>query len=306
MKYVSNSEIQTFKRCRRKWWLTYWRKLHLIRGKVHKPREVGDLVHKRLDRYYQGGMTDDVLEELKDDIKWMNEHFPDQEKEVKQIGELARIMVEGYFEWIEETGADAHLEVVAPEQNVMAPMPELGVVMLGKLDVRVNNMQTGGRQFLETKTTGSFADLIKTADSNEQLLEYHLLEQMTGDDETRSDGSILNMLKRVKRTKAAKPPFFMRHPVPHNLDELRTFYLRTYGVITKILDLEHDLGEGGDPMIHAYPSPKRDCTWDCDFFSICSMMNDPNKQAEEMISISYEEHDPNARYSDLTGKESEE
>ena len=29
---ASNSEIQTYKRCKRKWWLTYYRKRQLIRG----------------------------------------------------------------------------------------------------------------------------------------------------------------------------------------------------------------------------------------------------------------------------------
>ena len=303
MRSFTNSEIQTYKRCRRKWWFGHWLKLKLIRGKVSKPREVGSLVHHIIDRYYQGGMIADVMEELALELEGMNAQFPDQEKDVIAIGELSRIMLEGYFEWVEETGADAHLEVVAPEQMVQVEMPELGVMLRGKLDVRVKNRQTGGRQFLEHKTVSSFADKIDLADMDDQLLEYHMLESLTGDTDERSDGTILNMLRRVKRTATAKPPFYMRFEVPHNRDELRTFYLRTRGVIMDILQTESRLAEGEDPMTVVYPTIDRSCTWQCDFFSVCSMMNDPNKHADDLISLTFEQHDPNARYSSDTGKE---
>ncbi len=303
MRGFTNSEIQTWKRCRRKWWFGHWLKLKLIRGKVSKPREVGSVVHRRIDRYYQGGMVADVMEELALDIEGMHAEFPDQEKEIKGVGDLSRIMLEGYFEWIEETGADSHLEVIAPEQAVEVEMPELGVKLRGKLDVRVRNLQTGGRQFLETKTVGSFADKVDLADMDEQLLEYHMLESLSAETDERSDGSILNMLRRVKRTVTAKPPFFMRFEVPHNRDELRTFYIRVRGVISDILHAESRLTAGEDPMAVVYPTVDRSCTWQCDYFSVCSMMNDPNKHADDLIELTFERHDPNARYSSATGKE---
>ena len=303
MKLVTNSEIQTFKDCRRKWWFSHWRQLRRKRQTARVPREVGDVVHKRIDRYYQGGMVDDVMAELEKDQARMLEQFPDQEKDVKEIIEFARIMLTGYFEWLEETGADAHLTILESESVVRTEILE-GVELGGKLDARVFNSETNARQFLETKTTGSFDELLKLAHLNEQFYEYHLLERLTQeDDDPRTDGTLLNMLRRVKRTSRAKPPFYAREPVWHNETELRSFYHRVIGTISDILRVEYQLANGENPLRVVYPRPSRDCSWKCDFADVCPMVDDDNVDHEGYLEAHFERHDPNQRYS---GTESEE
>jgi len=48
---IANSELQTFKRCKRKWWLSYYRRLHLRREGVGA-LSIGNMVHAPLEAYY--------------------------------------------------------------------------------------------------------------------------------------------------------------------------------------------------------------------------------------------------------------
>lgn len=301
MKQISNSEIQTFKRCRRKWWLGFYRQLLRVEPEVSRPRDIGSLVHRRLDSYYSGGMEDDVLALLVDDQKEMKEEFPEeQHAEVDEVIEYARIMLEGYFEWINETGADANLEIIGPERSVLVDLPAVeGVKLSGMLDVRVFDHDQQAHAFLETKTVGNFADQEQIAHMNEQFYTYHLLERLDllqQDIQTRTDGAILNMLRRIKRTSSAKPPFYKRVPVWHNDEELRAFYTRTIGVVRDILMVEAALDAGGDPLQVCYPTIDRSCTYMCDFFHLCPMIDDNRTNAEGFIAVNFREHDPYARY----------
>ena len=50
--------------------------------------------------------------------------------------------------------------------------------------------------------------------------------------------------------------------------------MQLMGVLQELWDVKTALGEGGDPMTLPHPNPTRDCRWDCQFFSICSMIDD--------------------------------
>lgn len=303
MRQISNSEIQTFKRCRRKWWLGFYRRLSRIDPQVSRPRDIGDLVHRRLDSYYSGGMEDDVLALLVQDQLEMKEAFPEsQHEEIDQVVEFARIMLEGYFEWVEETGADANLEVIGPERSIRVALPKVeGVELMGKIDLQVYDHDRQSRAFLETKTVSNFGDKESLAHMNEQIYTYHLLERLElleQDIQTRTDGAVLNMLRRVKRTASAKPPFYKRMPIWHNDDELRAFFVRTIGVVKDILSVESLLDAGANPLEICYPTIDRSCTYMCEFFTVCPMVDDNRTDAEGYIAVSFRESDPYARYKD--------
>lgn len=304
---ISNSEIQTFKRCKRKWWFSSYRKLSKLRPDVSKPREVGSLVHQALDSYYAGGMRDisSVRTTLQVEIAKQYEKYGEEnEEEVQKIGELATIMVDGYIDWLEETGADAHITVIAPEQEIGVPIEiqsvyDNGVYLIGKIDVRVHNEETHAQQFFETKTVGNFKDVEKISHIHEQMYMYHLLEYLANLSEMRMDGGIINMIRRVKRTSRAKPPFYKRLPVWHNEEELKSFYFRTWGTIRDILLTEERLNNSENPAVVVYPSPDKKCTWDCDFFHVCPMMDDPNADGEAFIDSAYQTVNPLRRYTKL-------
>ena len=308
---ISNSEIQTWKRCRRKWWLAHYRQLRKRRNldAPRRPLQVGDLVHRALEFYYtpehyKNVEAGDVLNELKNMVDQEVLLNPTFVEDIQANGDYARVMLEGYFDWLEEEGGDAHLEIVAPEQTVQTilKLPQRDVTFMGKLDVRVHNHEINARQFIETKTVGSFDQFIATSHLNEQLFTYHLLEYLdTLNDEnaTHSDGVILNMIRRVKRTSTAKPPFYKRKTIHKNKDELRAFYKRTWEVVADIsrARTELDLTSDDAHPVKMYPTVDGSCTWGCDFFLVCPLFNEENTaRAEAMIAEQFEVHNTYERY----------
>jgi transcriptional regulator with XRE-family HTH domain len=299
--HLSNSELQTFKRCHRKWWLTYYRELRLQRPDVTGPRAIGSRGHLALSAYYAEPPQNmwDVFEASAEIDRAKVADDPETLATLEKEIELCHIMLQGYLEWLEETGADDGLEVVGNEEVVEVPFTEIlgtPVVLVGKLDLRVKRDGDNLRLFEDHKFIQSLEN--PTLHIDEQLLQYQLLEYLQflerGEGEY-AVGGLYNMLRKVKRTAAAKPPFYARVEVRHNMNDLKSYWLRIYGEATAILELRAKLDEGQDPRQVAYPSPRRDCSWDCDFFPVCPMFDD-GSAAEDMLTNLYEAHDPHDHY----------
>jgi CRISPR/Cas system-associated exonuclease Cas4 (RecB family) len=290
---ISNSEIQTFKDCRRKWWLSYYRSL--------KPRykdrtgalALGSRIHAALEHHYENGVP--LLEAHEKLVKAEKEELLAEFQDVSALekeAELGHIMLEGYLEWVEENGIDSDLEIVSNEEIITMPLFNGEVELTGKLDMRVRRKADGVRMFRDFKTVGgSLSDFANLAPMNEQILTYMLLEQSKPDEEHRSEGGIFTMLKKVKRSARAAPPFYDQIEVRHNVFTLRSFWDRIHGTITDMMRVRKALDEGESPSFHAYPRPSRDCKWKCQFFTVCSMMDD-GSAAEQAISEMFVEGDP--------------
>jgi hypothetical protein len=301
--HVTNSELRTFKRCPRKWYFAYYRGMKSKIEEVVGPRAIGTNVHLALAAYYS--MKADPLETLrralKEDEKRLSPDDPEKAKQFMNESELARLMVEGYLEWLEETGQDQGLEIIAPEDIVEVEFPAMDdIVLVGKIDLRVERVIDNARLFLDHKTVGSLNAPIKTLHMDEQMLHYHLLEFLelmkAGADQTQhSMGGLYNMLRKVKRTATAKPPFYDRVEVHHNIHELRSYFLRIFGEITRIMEVRAQLDEGMKHQQVAYPNPTGDCSWDCDYFAVCPLFDD-GSAAEEMLQAHYEKGRPHAHY----------
>jgi hypothetical protein len=302
-RFVSNSELQTFKRCRRKWWLAWFRGLALRAEPPTGVRQIGDRCHRALKGHYvPGGPTrpEQLLDELERliilDRTAAGEMEPDVAKKFESEADLERIMLEGYVEWLATTGADADYEVIAPETYLEAHIINYvptSVAIIGKLDVRLRRRSDGAHLFMDHKTVGDLRAPTLMLPLDEQMLHYHLLESLNVDEGKRSVGALYNMLKRVKRTDRAKPPFYERVEVRHNEHELRSYRRRVQTEVIEILELEEELNgpAGKHPESVAYPSPRRECTWDCDFFAVCPMFDDGSR-AEAMLAQLYTKRDP--------------
>jgi hypothetical protein len=213
-------------------------------------------------------------------------------------------MIEGYLDWIEETGADSQTEVISAEQKIEVdfPAPNLRfpVKLIAKLDARVRSVVTGAVKFIDHKTVGSLQDA--TLGINQQMLHYHVIEDLTtAPSDPRAEGALYNMLRKVKRTRASKPPYYARIPIDHNRYELDSYVRQLGGVITRIEQTENLLEDThGSPMAHQWivpPRPSRDCVWKCDFFKICRMFDDGSR-VEAAIEEHYVAGDPLAYYDD--------
>lgn len=306
-KYISNSQIGLYKHCKRRWYLAHYRALGIPEGRetVTGAMQLGTRIHEVLYRRYQFG--EDAMYALKDVYDSAELLVLEQGREEEVLGlrkehDLAHAMISGYEQWLSDEGADVGFEVVGAETAITAPIPGIDDVELrGKLDQRVVRKVDGARLFLDHKTTPDFVGAGRTMHMNPQFKFYHLLEKLDAYAKTgsappaRTDGGLVNMLRKVKRTAKAIPPFYQRIEVRHNDTELQTFWRQVYQTIIEILELTAKLDEGVDPTSVAYPSPAPDCTWKCQFFSLCGLMDD-GSDWNGFIDGMYVNVDPDARY----------
>lgn len=302
---LSNSEIQTFKDCRRKWWLAYYRRMQPKSRDFTGPLALGTRIHAALDEYYaQGVPLLDAHNELVRNDRLLLETDGRDASVLDSEAELGHIMLDGYLQWVEEEGIDSELEIVSTEEKISVPLFNGEVELQGKLDMRVRRKIDGVRMFRDFKTVGgSLSEFANLAPMNEQVLTYMILETLKEGEENRSEGGIFTMLKKVKRTAKAAPPFYDQIEVRHNIFTMRSFWNRIHGVITDLMRTRKALDEGEAHSFVAYPSPTRDCKWKCQFFSICTMFDD-GSSAEQALTDMFEEADPYAYYeTDKKGSE---
>lgn len=313
MRYYSNSEFQTFKRCRRKWWLGWSRRIRpLVHSRVGSG-PLGTIVHRSLAPFYvpesEGPIDpretlENLIQEVKAEVVESWAHDPQSADaeltELDKQNDYARAMIEGYVRWLEETGADSDYEVLGSEVLVQYEFSE-GKTLIGRLDARVRRESDGVRLFLDHKTCANFPDLQRSLKGSTQMPTYLLLERAAAAEVgERTHGAIFNGLRKVKRTVNAKPPFFDRFDKTYNEDELMSQWVQINGQVADIEAVEVRLGNGEDPRFVAYPNKTRDCHWQCEFYPVCDMFDDGSR-AEDMLTALYQVGDPLDRYPELTG-----
>jgi hypothetical protein len=134
---------------------------------------------------------------------------------------------------------------------------------------------------------------------SEQALLYEILRRATQPDD-RVEGMVYNMLRKVRRTASAKPPFYDRMTVTLNQHQINSAWYRFMGVINDIRDVERRLDSGESHLTAAYPRPNSDCHWRCEFFPVCNM-HDDGSRVDGMLESYYEVADPLSRYPELIG-----
>lgn len=313
---VSNSELQSWMGCHRRWYLTYYREMGLKRTDqpVTGALAFGSRIHECLERMYTTGEHPlEVFEELhgRAVVELLQYEsttgFPDEKlrKKLQSDRELGHAMLEGFVAWIQETGLDEGLQVAGAEVVVEVASGIPGVRLRGKLDQRIYRDIDGARLFRDWKTAAELTTGPQLLPIDEQMKFYMLLERLdaltkTGDEPPEPTmGGLYTMLKKVKRTGRATPPFYAQVEVHHNRLELESMWLRTHKRVNEILEAREALDAGGDHRYWVYPRPSRDCTWSCPFLAICPMMDDsPRETWEAMLAENYAHVDPYQRYAE--------
>lgn len=295
---VSHSEMQTYKECKRRWYLQYFLGLH---KKYQAPRvaaDTGIAVHEALHRYYTlGGRHNhdmgfaaamESIEKAKESALARDLAPPEQDA-IREIFDTAEIVTKGYFDWVEKTGADNNWKVIGSEQRVVIPGPVEGTEIKGFLDLWGEHEPSGDLLVVDTKVVASFSDTLKTLHINEQGPLYAMLMKITNPDrEHKGFRVVWNMIKRNKQTSRAKPPFYERYELAINEDQLVQFYAQLHGQLSDMLETESRLSAGEHHYMVAYPTPTRDCSWKCPYLAVCGAMNDPRMDAEWLIQNNYE------------------
>jgi hypothetical protein len=305
VRYVTNSELQTYKRCRRQWWLRYYRKMGLKAKSPVGALQLGTRVHTCLEALYNG---DDPLEVHDALVEEAVVEVPSKEKELRAEADLSRAMLEGFVQWLEETGEDSDLEVVSTERVLEHEMNISGtpVTLRGKVDMLVRRGRDDNLMIMDHKTTGrGFEPLERSLRTSEQLLTYlYLQHQQEGEDKAR--GASYNMLRKTKRTARAVPPFFRRVDILHTDAEIAAFGIRLRGELEDLLHTEFLLDDGHSHLEAAYPTPDDWCAW-CDYRQVCPLFDRPDmpEAAAEVIEHLFVEVDPNERYNETSAPNEE-
>lgn len=322
---ISNGELQSWKRCRRKWWLAWYRQLTSRTEDFTNVRSIGTRIHRALERWYvpdghprvdprdalERVIVDDWtrVTRLAAERGYAEDQLSDLARKFADTNNLERAMIEGYVQWLEETGADAELRVIEPEAPMTAKLEvnvngeDRPIQMIGLLDVRVRRVTDDRRLFLDHKTVGDLSSPTVTLPLNEQMLHYDLIEWLnTPDGERHCDGALYNMLRRVRRTAKANPPFYGRVEVHHNVLELESYKRRMLSATRDVMNACDRLDRGESHLEVCYPSPRSECSWDCDFFAVCNTLDDGSPGAEDLIATLYRTQDPRDRYEKTDGK----
>lgn len=325
MRYFTNSELSDARRCLRQWYFKHYLSIYRKREVVNEAMFTGTLVHSGVaDMYNRGNdplavialeaatelaSNEQALIGANDGARAIIEQNIER---IKKSEVMALIITEGYIEWLEETGSDEYLTFISAEEELSVVIPSeqiqeiKPVSLLGKLDARFIDERGGARVFMDHKTVQNFADREKWAHLDPQFLFYGLIEYLKLIEEQAvdpdavpwTDGGIINMLRKVKRSGTAKPPFFKRREVRHSIHELRNFFMRTAGEVLRILQMEQQLDTGLDHHMACPPSPSRDCSWDCPYLQLCPMTDD-GSDVTGFIEDAFLVGDPIARYTSV-------
>lgn len=290
---VSNSEMRVFQRCPRQWALTYhWRYQTRPEGVAPLGKaQLGGNIHLALEAWYHHGL--DPLAVLRWVYAELARERPAFEPDLRKELSLGLAMLEGFLAWTSAEGIDADLRVVAVERVLRVPVQtRLGTVILrGKLDQVVQRVGDGALLVRDWKTVDSLAkanSLLLDQQMRFYALLLSLLYRGTGQ---RVDGALYVMLRRVKRTIRANPPFYGQVHVSYNRHDLNATYARVTEVAARILEAHAALDAGADHHAVAYPNPTDMCAWACPFYLACPLLDDGSR-AWDLLNAQYVQGDP--------------
>ncbi len=300
---LSNSEMKVWRSDKRHWYLSVYRSLApRAPDEPMSSLNIGNQVHDALAGYYDQENSIDPVTFVTDAYTTDLENHPEWEKKLKEQHELVRLMIEGYLDWIEETGADADLRILGSERMVEVNVAA-GINLISKLDAPVERLSDGAKLALEHKTVSNLEQHMPLLKNDTQFLTEHLVRFLhaiengatSADAMQDCTGVLLNCLRKVKRTPRAKPPFYGREDVPHNMNELRNHWVHCVAVGREILAARAALDAGADHHKVCPPNVSRDSTWLNPFLKVYAMMDD-GSDWEGALADLYEERDPLERY----------
>ncbi|AKJ72600.1 exonuclease [Gordonia phage GMA2] len=299
---ASQSDLALFKQNRRFWFLSTYLGLTPKESPVYGPLQLGSRLHDALERSY--GYGHDLVESY-NEIAQEELRSLEESKVVFDVrawqneAELGRIMLAGFDEWRQETGFDETIEIISAEEKISVPikLPSgAEVVLRGKLDVRAKDTHSGMNLVLDWKSTANMSGLIAEAPNSDQLLTYMVLEKLNGLDDPSFalQGAKFVMLRKVRRSARAKPPFYDTVEVHHSTARLRNYYTQLLGTLEDYHRTVQMLDSGLDHRLSAYPSANTRNSWSP--FNALSQVMDDDADAERMINDLFVQCSPHERY----------
>lgn len=282
-RYLSNSEIQDWQRCQRKWYLKHVMRL----GKEKRETgvsNVGTLAHKILEALYLGEAMDAVLDEHRAALEELDGKFRDD-------AELALVIAEGYIDWLADEGRDQSWEAASVEGEFTRPIDGMpGWFGIGKLDLILRNRESGELVPNDHKSTGQqIATFLQSIRRRSQWFHYAWLLEGRFPEWPNVRRFMVTVLRQSKRTARSTPPYYDRTFVPLNAAEVESYGRQITRIAQDIQVAEQ----------RELPPPTRgnDCDWSCPFARICPRMDD-GSEWRDLIAMDFVEIDPLARYTE--------
>lgn len=298
---ITQSDLATFKRDRRIWFLKTYLGLRPKLETVIGPLELGTIVHAALEAEYKHGHN--LLDWYHAHVKKLGEHYADtvpyfsQEKWDKQA-ELGRVMLEGYRDWIIDNNLDARYKTIEVEKLLEVDTTYLGshVHLTGKADLIVQDRVTDELLVFDWKTTANLERTIKQAHYTEQLPFYMTL--LAANEPTHQvAGAAFNILLKSKRTARASPPFYHREHVRYGAIPLAARQASIDGTILDYVRTVQALNEGApEPLRIAYANPGV-ISFDPGMTPLTDAM-DYGERIEGLIAAQFRQIDIYARYAE--------
>jgi len=219
---ISNSRLDTYRRCPRKYWWTYVENIVTRRDSV--PLIVGDAVHRGLAAHHAGKDEPEIVvaakeafDEVRTKGKWMEGELSD----LAAQEEYARLVLR----WYREEYPTEVWEMLAPEVQGHVPLGD------HEFYFRADGLVSwkGFVWVLENKTTSAFGDIyFKRFRNDGQITSYMWSVWKHGFDRPR--GTIINAIRKSKKLDRA--------------DFQRDFVLRTEGQLEEYMQqVQHECDE---------------------------------------------------------------
>lgn len=294
--HIRMSDMQSFMDCPRQWYLTRYRGLTSPeKPGLYAPtsRDIGSTVDLAMRGYYWDGKDPSST------IRALAEERSFSEEETHpgwaDVYATSARMMEGYLEWLADTGSDHGEVTVGVELELEAEIIP-GVFIHGHLDRLV--FDTNFDDFIvdDTKTVDQIPKS-ELFDINFQLLTYIWLLRKIGIEASRGRHTYL---RRVKRTGRANPPFYARSDIFVNDVQMANHEEHLKVLVHRIVDATYCLNcsPGTPEESGLYPHVTRDCEWKCPVKSVCvSMSSDTREVSERVVSgmlVPYERSTPGA------------
>lgn len=289
----SNSEVDTFRQCRRKWMLSYHMSIRPRVRDVRFPTQTGNVVHGAFEVFYlNGGIHGEdadekartFLRELRDTE--LGEFGPEQHDVIRKAHSVADASFESYLHWITETGIDNNLEILGPEEKLAMPGPLDGTELNGRIDLLARDKITGDIVVIDLKlVTTSIADKIRMLHMDTQAKTYALLAREKFGKPVRVSFRIVKANQRTSKTKGPQEEEYQIHLNDKQLD---VYWEQLRGIMGEAIQTSARLDAGEAHQTVCFPSPSSECSWKCDFFGVCPMLDDPLSDAEFILNDSFE------------------
>jgi hypothetical protein len=300
LRMMRNSETQTYKACRQKWYWSYVE--HYKPNQVQAHFTVGSMVHAGLEHWYIPGRKRGV-HPAKTVNRLYKEWLTDGGREIKvKVGggdseddsnyvEINELMIHMMTNYVDTYGKDDFIEVLAPEQlfrvDVYDEHGRYVCTQVGQIDLCFRDRRTNRIGFMEHKTGSTLMPFGAPESLDEQSgtywtygpqwlkhtgqipeeaeLDFIMFNRMRkafkSDKPTNAEGLVLNKDGSVSKRQPA--PLFKRSMVYRNAHDSDILNDRVIAVSREMQMIER--GE-----LEVYKHPDKHCGF-CEFKDVCEV-----------------------------------